>query len=225
MVGFPWAVPLDPLVARWRQPILLAVLRGRRSPRSCWRRVSTFDANPLHTKNPHTEAMRDAARPRCNSPVTNPYTIDMMEPSVAAIGAGRREAARRSRRVDSVRSIDSFVPDDQKQKLAIISDAQQILEPTLTAPPASAPVTPNQIRLAAKTALGQIEPALAKHAARQRRCAPIAARSAAAHGPRPMPSLMAVNAALTRFLPDELDQLDAFAERRAGDASPRSRET
>ena len=64
--------------------------------------------------------------------------------------------------VSKVIDIQSFVPDDQQAKLAIIADANSILTPTLLPHTPAAPITPDQIRLAAKTALAQIDPALAK---------------------------------------------------------------
>ena len=111
--------------------------------------------------------------------------------------------------VDKVIDINSFVPDDQQQKLAIIADAATILAPTLS-PPATpaAPITPDQVRLAAKTALAQIDPALAKLPP-DHPLAAIAGGSAAAARPRRTHALMAVNDALTRFLPEQLDQLRA----------------
>ena len=113
--------------------------------------------------------------------------------------------------------IGSFVPDDQQQKLAIIADAQSILAATL-APPATppAPITPDQVRLAAKTALAQIDPALAK-------LPPDHPLAAIAGDLRQLQTAsdsvaMATNAALTRFLPEELGPPAHRAECRAGDA-------
>ena len=56
-VGFRWAVPLDDKVRRGRRLLLtvfatLAVLGTLLAPRL------SFDADPLHTKSPNTEAMR-----------------------------------------------------------------------------------------------------------------------------------------------------------------------
>jgi hypothetical protein len=96
------------------------------------------------------------------------------------------------------------VPDDQQAKLAIIADANSILTPTLLPHTPAAPVTPDQIRLAAKTALAQIEPALAKPEGKV--LAPIAddLRQLATASD---PVAMQANAMLTGFLPDELDRL------------------
>jgi hopanoid biosynthesis associated RND transporter like protein HpnN len=202
-VGFVWAEPLDAVVKRHYRPILavaigLAVLAIAVSPRL------TFDSDPLDTKNPHTEAM-ETLRDLINNPVTNPYSIDVIAPNVAAVAplAAKLKALPT---VAQVIDIDSFVPDDQQQKLAIIADAQSILAATLS-PPATppAPVTPDQVRLAAKTALSQIDPALTK--LRPNHPLALIAADLRRLETAPDATVMAANAALTRFLPEELDQL------------------
>jgi hopanoid biosynthesis associated RND transporter like protein HpnN len=203
LVGFAWAAPLDPLVASKRRPILviagvLAVLAAAVSPRL------QFDSDPLDTQNPHTEPM-ETLRDLLNNPVTNPYSIDVLAPNVAAAEALAAKI-KPLPTVSQVIDIGSFVPDDQQQKLAIVADAESILEATL-APPATpaASITPDQVRLAAKAALGQIEPALAK-------LPPDHPLAAIAGDLRQLQTAsdavaMATNAALTRFLPEELDRL------------------
>ncbi len=202
MVGFAWAVPLDPLVRRHRRPVLvvfaaLALAGLALSPRLA------FDANPLDTKNPHTEAMA-TLRDLMSSPLTNPFTIDIIEPNLARAQAVAARLDGLST-VDSVRTLASFVPADQDKKLAIVQDAASILAPTLTPLTPPAPVTAGQIRLAAKAALAQLEPALAKLGPHDvlRALADDLGKLAQA----PDPVLMRTNAALTRFLPAELDQL------------------
>ncbi|HEY6433863.1 MAG TPA: MMPL family transporter, partial [Acetobacteraceae bacterium] len=205
LVGFAWAVPLDPLVVRWRRPILgvaaaLAVLAAAVSPHLL------FDSDPLDTQNPHTEAM-ETLRDLLNNPVTNPYSVDILMPNV---GAAQALAVKLKTlpTVSKVIDVGSFVPDAQQQKLATIADAQSILAATL-APPAtpSAPITPDQVRLAAKTALAQIDPALAKLPPDH----PLAAIAGDLRQLQTAPDsvAMATNTALTRFLPDELDRLRA----------------
>ncbi len=202
MVGFAWAVPLDPLVRRHRRPVLvvfaaLALAGLALSPRLA------FDANPLDTKNPHTEAMA-TLRDLMSSTLTNPFTIDIIEPNLARAQAVAAKLDGLST-VDSVRTLASFVPTDQDKKLAIVQDAASILAPTLTPLTPPAPVTAGQIRLAAKAALAQLEPALAKLGPHDvlRALADDLGKLAQA----PDPVLMRTNAALTRFLPAELDQL------------------
>jgi hopanoid biosynthesis associated RND transporter like protein HpnN len=163
----------------------------------------SFDSDPLHTKNAHTEAMRTLYE-LMESPVTNPFTIDILTPN--ATGAG--ELAKRIAKLPTVAqtlSVDSFVPDDQEAKLALIADANNILAPTIAARPAPAPVTPEQLRLAARTALDQIRHALPKLPPKH----PLAdiADDLAQLTTAPDAVLLATNQALTRFLPAELEHL------------------
>jgi hopanoid biosynthesis associated RND transporter like protein HpnN len=202
-VGFAWAARLDPVMSQRRVPILaafgaLAIAAAALSP------GLQFDSDPLDTKNPNTEAMR-TLRDLLNNPVTNPYSIDILAPSAQAASAMAPKLAALPS-VQSVIDINSFVPDDQQQKLAVIADANTILAPTL-APPASpaAPITPDQVRMAAETAYGQIEPALDKLP----KDSPLAGIADDLRQLKSAPDdvAMATNAALTRFLPAQLDRL------------------
>jgi uncharacterized protein len=202
VVGFSWLAPLDPIFARHRRPILLAfaalaALAIGLSPRL------QFDSDPLHTKNPNTEAMR-TLYDLMNNPVTNPYSINVIEPDVAAAEALKAKLVKLPT-VSKVIDIQSLVPDDQQEKLAIIADANTILAPTLMAQAPPAPITPDQIRLAAKTALGQIDPAIAKLPKDH----PLVAIDGDLHKllSASDDALLVTNNALTEFLPQQLDQL------------------
>jgi hopanoid biosynthesis associated RND transporter like protein HpnN len=201
-IGLAWAARLGDDLTRRHRPVLgvfaaLVVLALAVSPRLA------FDANPLDTQNPNTEAMR-TLRDLMNSPLTNPFSIDILTPKVAD-AAALAEKLRKLPTAAQVITLESFVPDDQQQKLALIADANSILAPTLLAPSSVAPVTPEQIRLAAKTALAQIDPALGKLPADH----PLAAIDADLKRLQTAPDkvLMATEQALTRFLPDELNRL------------------
>jgi hopanoid biosynthesis associated RND transporter like protein HpnN len=201
-VGFAFAARLDPVVARRRIPILvvfalLAVLGIAVSPRL------TFDADPLHTKDPTTEAMRTLTD-LMSSPLTNPYTIDILAKDEAA-AADLAARLKTLPTVSGVLTLDSFVPKDQAPKLAIIADAATILAPTLAPHDPAAPVTPDQIRLAAKSAAEHIDAALPKLPKDH----PLAAIGADLTALQTASDaiVMATNAALTMFLPNELDQL------------------
>jgi uncharacterized protein len=139
-----------------------------------------------------------------DNPLTNPYSIDILSPNAADAAALKPQLAALPT-VSKVLNVQSFVPDDQQAKLAIIADANSILAPTLLphAPPAA--ITPEQIRLAAKSALAQIDPALA----RLPKDHPLAAIAADLHqlGSASDDVLLATDRALTRFLPEQLDQL------------------
>jgi hopanoid biosynthesis associated RND transporter like protein HpnN len=202
VVGFRWMAPLDQAVARHRRPILvvfvvLAVVAIALSPRL------EFDSDPLHTKNPNTEAMR-TLYDLMDDPVTNPYSISILSPNDAAAVALKAKLVKLPT-VSKVIDVNSFVPEDQQEKLAIVADANSILSPTLLAHPAPAPIKPEEIRLAAKSALAQIDPALAKLPKGH----PLAAIAADLHQLEGAKDdvLMATDRALTRFLPEQLDNL------------------
>jgi uncharacterized protein len=201
-VGFAFAAGIDPVVVRRRTAILagfavLAVAAIAVSP------GLRFDSDPLDTKNPDTEAMR-TLRDLINNPITNPYTIDVLAPDAQAAAAmGRKLEPLQT--VAGVISINTFVPADQQQKLAVIADANTILAPTLAPHGSSAPVTAQEIRLAAKSALAQIDPALPKLPQNH----PLAALAEDLRRMQAAPDtlLMAANDALTRFLPTQLAHL------------------
>ena len=201
-VGFAFAARIDPVVVRWRRAILIAfgLLAVGAVAASPW---LAFDADPLDTKNPNTEAMR-TLRDLLNNPVTDPYTIDVLTHDAAAAKT-LADKLKTLPTVAQVISVNSFVPGDQKRKLAIIQDANTILAPTLAPHGTAAPVTAEDIRMAAKAALAQIEPAMAK-LPKDHPLALIAGdlRRLTTASDR---VLMAANAALTRFLPAELTQL------------------
>ena len=201
-VGFAFAARIDPMIVRRRRAILigfavLAVAAIAVSPRLL------FDSDPLDTKNPHTEAMR-TLRDLINNPLTNPYTIDVLAPDAKAAETLSAKLQTLPT-VAGVISINSFVPADQQQKLAVIADANTILAPTLAPHGTATAVTGEQIRMAANAALAQIDPALAKLPKDH----PLALL---AEDLRRMQTanddvLMTMNAALTEFLPAQLAHL------------------
>jgi len=200
--GLAWAAPLDRLVARRRRVILaisavVAALGLASLPRL------TFDSDPLHLKNASTEAMRTLADLAAN-PVTNPYTVDVLAPDATAAAAIVTEVQPLSL-VSQVISLQSFVPQDQPAKLALIADAAGLLAPTLAARSPAAAVSVADLRLAAHTALAQ----LARVVPRLPKDSPLAAIAGdlgALEG-APDATLMAANQALTRFLPQQIERL------------------
>lgn len=201
-IGFAWADRLETRLVRWHRPVLagfatLGLLGALLLPHI------RFDSDPLHTKDASTEAMRTLHDLMAN-PVTSPYTADIIAPDAAAAD---RLAARlgKLKLVDQVLTLSSLVPEHQRQKLPLIADAASILGATLAPRSPAAPVTASDIRLAARTALAQIEGAGDKLA----KGSPLALigadlrRLATADDA----TVLAANAALTRFLPQQLDRL------------------
>ena len=214
-VGFRWAVPLDDTVRRHRKPMLVAfgLLAGLGI--ALLPRIG-FDADPLHTKNPNTQAMQ-TLYDLGDSPVTNPFTIDILVPNSAA-AASLADKIAKLPLVSGVLSINSFVPSDQQQKLAMIADAAALMGPGLVPIDTPPPPSAAEIRAAAKNAHEKLGPALAKLPGDH-----ILADIDADLGKlvaAPDATVMAADRALTRFLPAELDRLRASL-----DAGPVSLQT
>jgi hopanoid biosynthesis associated RND transporter like protein HpnN len=201
-IGPPPLRRLDPFIVRIHRPVLsvfllLALVGVILTP------LIPFDGDPLHTKNQHTEAV-ETLYDLMSDPLTNPYTIEALRPSLA-------DAAASAKRLDHVKlvqdvlTLDSFVPQDQAVKLALIQDAAAILDVTL-APPASPPpydaAALRQAALSLDASLAQIQPQLAA-ADPLRAIADDLAHLARA----PDSTLLAANDALTRFLPLQLNRL------------------
>ncbi|WP_254070467.1 MMPL family transporter [Acidisphaera sp. L21] len=203
-VGLTSLRPVDGVIHRFRLVILagsglLAVAGAVGVP------FLTFDADPLHTKDPTTQAMV-TLRDLMANPLTNPYTIDVVAPNLTDADAIAQRAATLPL-VAQALTLQSLVPTDQQAKLALIADAASILAPTLTSRTAPATVTPADLRLATRTAATGLVRATAKLPA-DSPLAQIAADLAKLQV-APDPVLVAANQALTRFLPAQLDQLRA----------------
>jgi hopanoid biosynthesis associated RND transporter like protein HpnN len=201
-VGFHWGAHFDEAARQRRGPILagfgvLALLALVLAPRL------TFDSDPLHTKDASTEAVKTLYN-LMDSPVTSPFTIDIMTPNAAAAAEESKKLAKLSL-VSAALSINSFVPADQESKLAAIADAASLLGPTLDAPASAAPLTALDIRKAALLALDSISQALPKLPADH----PLVSIAADLQrlSTAPDPVLMDANRMLTRFLPAQLNQL------------------
>jgi uncharacterized protein len=201
-VGFRWAMPLDEVVRRRRTPLLagfaaLALLGLVLLP------PIGFDADPLHTKNPNTEAMQ-TLYDLGDSALTNPFTIDILAADPVA-AARLAEQLKKLPLVSGVLSINSFVPQDQEAKLALVADAATLMGPSLARYDTPPPPTASEIRTAAKSAHDKLAPALVK-LPEDKLLAAIdedLVKLAAA----PDAVVIAADRALTRFLPAQLDQL------------------
>jgi hopanoid biosynthesis associated RND transporter like protein HpnN len=88
-----------------------------------------FDFNPLHLRNTKGEAMStllDIMR----DPARTPNTISVLAPNLAAADQLAKRLSKLPEVAQTV-TLSSFVPDDQTPKLAAISDADLLLDPTL----------------------------------------------------------------------------------------------
>jgi len=201
-IGFAWGSVLERGLIRVRLPMLalfgaLAVLGLALLPRI------TFDSDPLHTKDPNTEAMRTLGD-LMSSPLTNPYTADVLAPSQAAAEA----LATRLRTlplVADVLSLMTFVPQDQPAKLALLADAANVLGASLTPRSAAAPVTAADLRMAAASTSAAIARAADKLPPHDPLL--LVGDDLKELATAPDATMLAANAALVRFLPEQLDRL------------------
>lgn len=160
--GFDFLAPLDGVMHEKRRLVLaingaVAVACLISLP---WLR---FDSDPLDLKNPRSESMRTLNDLR-RDPQNSPNTIDVLTPNLAAADA---IAAKMNKlpEVEYSVTLSSFLPGDQQAKLAAISDADLLLDPTinpfdLQPPPTDADLVAalrsaaSELRMAANTDKG-----------------------------------------------------------------------
>lgn len=201
-VGVTMLRRVEPVVRPLHWPILavflvLAVTGAGLTP------FIRFDGDPLHTQNQHTEAM-ETLRDLMGDPLTNPYTMEALLPSLAAAKSLSARLAQLPM-VEDVLSLNSFVPEDQTGKLAMIADAATILETTLAPPAKLPPVTAQDLR-AATVSLDDTLRGLLPKLTPDNPLRPIAGDLHRLRG-APDGVLLAANEALIRFLPMQLDRL------------------
>jgi hopanoid biosynthesis associated RND transporter like protein HpnN len=201
-IGFALLGRMDPALRRWRWQVVAAFAVLAACGAIAALRIP-FDGDPLHTKDQRGEAIR-TLHDLMQDPITNPYTIQALLPSPQAA----RQAAASLGALDltqTVLTLDSFVPHDQAEKLALIHDAADILSASLTPPPKPAGLSVPSlraatIRLAAAidAIAGRLRPDDALLAIRDDLHSLAAA---------PDDTLLRANDSLTRFLPAQLDRL------------------
>ena len=127
-IGYRWLAPLDHWLAAKRKPVLLGtalLTLGALVVASQLR----FDFDPLNLKDPQTESVQTLFD-IMSDPNASPYTIQILAPSLEAAVAKADELSKLPE-VRQVLTLQSFLPDDQEQKLALINDANFLLAPTL----------------------------------------------------------------------------------------------
>ena len=148
-VGWAWLAPLDHFLDRERNWVvgltLAAVILGLPLLRGL-----QFDFNPLNLRSKSTElvsTLLDLMR----DPDTSPNTIDILEPNLASAST-LADKLKRLPEVARVRTLQSFVPKDQDEKLAIIDDANFFFENTLNPQVDPAPTPAETLAAISKTA-------------------------------------------------------------------------
>jgi hopanoid biosynthesis associated RND transporter like protein HpnN len=202
-IGLPFGRQADRLLQRRYNPALAVF--GVLALAGVFSAVTIgFDANPLDTKDPSSESMRTLSK-LLDNPATDPFYADALAPNVDAAAA----MAQRLSALPQVAGVISgltFVPQDQPQKLAMLAQAATILAPTLAPQTGAAPVTPQAIRASMTSA----RDAILKVKGQLPADSPVLAIAGAMTQllGESDANVMAMNAAVTRFLPLELQRLN-----------------
>lgn len=136
-VGYGGAAPLDRWLERNRKQVLWAFVVAMLVSIASLPLVR-FDFNPLNLRDPDGPAMT-ALRDLISDPARTPNTLSVL---TANEDAARALAKRLSQlpEVDDALTLDSFLPEGQPEKLALIEDAALLLDATINpfdlAPPA-----------------------------------------------------------------------------------------
>ena len=149
-VGWAWLAPLDHFLDKQRNWVvgltLAAVVLGLPLLRGL-----TFDFNPLNLRSKHVESV-STLLDLMRDPDTSPSTIDILEPNLADASA-MAEKLKQLPEVAKVRTLESFAPKDQDEKLAIIDDANFFFANTLNPDPVDpAPTSRETLEAINKTA-------------------------------------------------------------------------
>jgi uncharacterized protein len=164
-----------------------------------------FDANPLHTQDPNSEPMR-TLRSLADNPITNPFNINIMVPNLDAARA-LSDKLEKLPEVSQVISAATFVPSAANQQASLdqLNQAQVLMLPSLDVDPSAPPITPAALRSAIEDAHEAIVDANAEMPANS----PLRGIDAALLklAKAPDDRLMAMNEAVSRFLPTQLDSL------------------
>jgi uncharacterized protein len=157
-LGIAFLAPVDDFLERHRIPIIVITL-GLAIAGLPLLYFLTFDFNPMNLRSPKVESMATYLDLR-RDPGTGAMSINMLAPTAGAAD----EIARRLKvlpEVNTVMTIDTFVPGDQESKLALIAEAAKALEPALSLPTRAAP-TDEEVVAALKQRAGDLLKAVDK---------------------------------------------------------------
>ena len=145
-VGWAALAPVDDWLLAHRRTVVIVTLLLAAGGGILLSRLE-FDFNPLNLKDAKTESVATFLE-LMRDPQTTPQTATVLLPSVEiADGIARQLEALPE--VAQVLTLNSFVPGQQAEKLAVIDDLRQIMGPTL-AIPAQPPATAEDELVAAK---------------------------------------------------------------------------
>jgi hopanoid biosynthesis associated RND transporter like protein HpnN len=156
--GFESLAPLDGVMHR-RRRLVLGINGGIALCCVAALPFLQFDSNPLDLKNPHSESM-STLNDMMRDPNRSPNTIDVLSPSLSAADA----LVARFDKLPEVQyavTLTSFLPTDQAPKLALIGDANMLLDPTINPFEVAPPPTDAEIVTSLRQASQQMRAAAA----------------------------------------------------------------
>jgi hopanoid biosynthesis associated RND transporter like protein HpnN len=127
-VGFAAAAPVDRWLERNRKAVLWSFVIAMVASIAALPLVQ-FDFNPLNLRNPGTPAMRQLAD-LLKDPDRSPNGLSVLAPNIEAAHALADKLGKLPEVRDAI-TVDSFVPEDQPAKLALIEDAALLLDPAI----------------------------------------------------------------------------------------------
>jgi len=127
-VGFAEAAPVDAWLHRNRKAILASFVIAMLASIAALPFVK-FDFNVLHLRDPHTPAMTSLAG-LMDDPLRTPNTLTVMAKDADEADHLAGELAELPE-VRNVITLDSFVPEDQEEKVFLIEDAAFLLDATI----------------------------------------------------------------------------------------------
>jgi uncharacterized protein len=137
-LGYQWLAPVDEFLERHRTPILVitALLIVGASPLLYWLK---FDFNPMNLRNPNVESVATYLELQ-GQPDNAANDIVALEPSLKAADdvAAKLQALPQVARVTT---LSTFIPTEQEQKLPLIQNAAETLDPALSPDKVSPPPT------------------------------------------------------------------------------------
>jgi hopanoid biosynthesis associated RND transporter like protein HpnN len=147
-VGFKLLVPIDHALER-RRRVIIWVIFGIAFSALAAVPFLHFDFNPLNLRSPRAESVSTLLS-LMDNPETSPNTIDVLVHSQTEAHATAVKLSALPE-VGRVVTIDSFVPADQKQKLALIHDTAGLLDLTLNPFVTKPPPTDSELKQALAT--------------------------------------------------------------------------
>ena len=155
-MGFKVLAPVDRFMERRRIPIIIgtALVVAAGLPLLYWLR---FDFNPLNLRSPKVESVATFLELR-SDPAFGASSIFALAPNAQA---ARQDVERLSRlpEVASVRTVESFIPEEQQPKLAAIRQLAGALDPVLQPEPSKKPSSDAETIAALKAAADSLQKA------------------------------------------------------------------